>query len=59
MKVIWALYCRLPNRKHRKRVMEYDNEGEACVALCGAVAMFPGRDWKLRKVKNSVSEVER
>lgn len=47
----WALYCRLDGRKRRKRVLEYDNEGEACAALCGASLQFPGRDWKLRRIK--------
>lgn len=37
--------------------MEYNDHGEACAALCRAVLLFPGRAWKLRKVKRSICEV--
>ena len=52
----WGLYCRVwPHSKRRKCVQVYASEGEAAVGLCQAALMFPGKDWKVRKMKTEVN----
>jgi hypothetical protein len=52
MTALWILYWRRhADDKRRERFMSFHDEGEACANLCYAVLHYPGKDWKLRKVR--------